>query len=132
MIFIDTNIPIYLVGTDHPNKATAQRLTERSVALGDRLVTDAEVLQEIIHRYSAIDRLAAIEDAFNVLMNLADEVFPIESTDVQRARRLVVGPGRMSARDALHAAIMQRYDVAEIMTFDRGFDGLPGIRRLSD
>ena len=123
---------MYLVGADHPNKTVAQRLTERCVTLGERLVTDAEVLQEIIHRYSAIDRLDAIEDAFSVLMQLADEVLPIESADVQRARRLVTGPGRMSARDALHAAIMQRYDVAEILTFDLGFDALPGIRRLSD
>lgn len=50
MIFIDSNIPVYLVGAPHPHKADAQRLLERSIAERARLVTDAEVLQEILHR----------------------------------------------------------------------------------
>lgn len=60
MIFVDSNVPMYLVGADHPNKAHARRLLERVVADGEALATDAEVLQEILHRYTAIDRREAI------------------------------------------------------------------------
>ena len=60
MIFVDANVPIYLVGDDHPNKARAQLLVERAAVAGDGLVTDAEVFQEILHRFAAIRRLDAI------------------------------------------------------------------------
>ena len=60
MIFIDSNVPMYLVGSEHPHKVDAQRLLERCIADNERLVTDAEVLQEILHRYAAIDRLEAV------------------------------------------------------------------------
>ena len=132
MIFIDSTVPMYVVGAEHPNKGTARRMLESAVARKEHLVTDAEVFQEILHRYAAIRRLEAVGPAFDALSSAVHDVFPVDLADVQRARRLISGSGRLSARDALHAAIMQRYDVAEIMTFDRGFDGLPGIRRLSD
>lgn len=51
MIFVDSNIPMYLAGQSHPHKVDAQRMLERAVAMNERLVTDAEVLQEILHRH---------------------------------------------------------------------------------
>jgi len=54
VILIDSNIPMYLVGAPHPHKADAQRILERLTTEKQRLVTDAEVLQEILHRYIAI------------------------------------------------------------------------------
>ena len=78
MIFIDSNIPMYLVGSDHPHKVDAQRMLEGSVAAEERLVTDAEVFQEILHRYSAIDRKDAIQPAFELLLGVVDEVLPID------------------------------------------------------
>lgn len=130
MILVDSNIPMYLVGAEHPNREGARRLVERSVAGQERLVTDVEVLQEILHRYVAIARRDAIQPAFDVLLGLVDEVLPIELADAQRARSLLVGPGGLSARDALHVAVMQRHGIERVMTFDRGFDAIPGIRRL--
>lgn len=130
MILIDSNIPMYLVGADHPHKADAQRLIERAICRGERLVTSAEVLQEILHRYTAIQRPDAIEPAFNTLLGIADEVFAIEEQDVRLARDILLGSRRLSSRDALHVAVMRRYGVREIMSFDQGFDGLPGIVRL--
>ena len=63
MIFIDSNVPMYLVGAEHPHKIDAQRILERCIADDERLVTDAEVLQEILHRYAAIGRKDAISPA---------------------------------------------------------------------
>jgi predicted nucleic acid-binding protein len=56
VIFVDSNIPIYLVGAPHPRKAETQILLERATASKERLVTDAEVFQEILHRYTLIER----------------------------------------------------------------------------
>ena len=91
-------------------------------------MTDAEVLQEILHRYVAIDRRDAIGPASDALLGVVDEVYPVEREDVERARRLVQAT-RLSARDAVHVAIMRRRGVDRILTFDRGFDGIAGIAR---
>ena len=132
MIFVDSNIPMYLVGAEHPNKGQARRLLERAVADGAALATDAEVLQEILHRYTAIDRRDAIGPAFDALLGVVDVVHPVELEDVSRAGRLVTSASRLSARDALHVAVMQRRDIGRILTFDAAFDAVPGIARVTD
>jgi len=129
VIFVDSNIPIYLVGADHPNKEAARILLERAITDGELLVTDAEALQEILHRYVAIDRRDAIEPATAALLGVVDEVFPVERADVERARQIVLGT-RLSARDAVHLAIMRRRGIDRILTFDRAFDGIDGITRI--
>ena len=131
MILIDSNIPMYLVGAPHANKDAARRAVEELVAATEPLCTDAEVLQEILHRYAAIKRPDDIDPAFDALLAIVDVVYPIERADVERARRLMRTTPRLSARDALHVAVMQGRDIGRILTFDVGFDGIPGIVRLS-
>jgi hypothetical protein len=130
VILVDSNIPMYLVGADHPHKATARTLLERAITDGEVLVTDAEVLQEILHRYVAIDRRDAIEPATAALLGIVDEVFPVERVDVELARRIILST-RLPARDAVHLAIARRRGVDRILTFDRAFDGLDGIARYT-
>ena len=132
MIFIDSNIPMYLVGTEHANKHAARRLLESCINRSERLVTSAEVLQEILHRYVSIDRRDAIQPAFDALLNVVDQVYAIETRDVERAKTLLQGVTAISARDALHVAVMQRYDIARIMSFDQGFDRVATIERVAE
>ncbi len=131
MILVDSNVPMYLVGADHPHKVDARRLLEKLIADGERLVTDAEALQEILHRYVAIGRRDAIQPALDALLGVVDEVVPIEGEDVLAARDVVLGMPTLSARDALHIAVMRRHRIERILTFDRGFDGVPGVQRLA-
>jgi predicted nucleic acid-binding protein len=130
VIFIDSNIPMYLVGVAHPHNVDARRLLEEAIGNGERLVTDAEVLQEILHRYTAIDRRAAIQPAFDALLGVVDEVFAVDVTAVQRAKEIVYGKPRFSARDAIHLATMEAHGANRIMSFDAGFDGYPGVDRV--
>ena len=130
MIFIDSNVAMYLVGAPHPHKENSERLLERCVAENQRLVTDAEVFAEILHRFVAINRRDAIQPAFDVLVAIADEVFPVDLPIVERAKTIVFGNERLSARDALHLAVMQRQGVDRILSFDRGYDGFPGVERI--
>jgi predicted nucleic acid-binding protein len=132
MIFVDSNIPMYLVGAPHQHKDDARRLLERFVAERTPLVTDAEVFQEILHRYVAIDRRDAIKPSFAVLLDLVDEVYPIELADAERARDLVLSKRKLSARDAIHVAVMERKGIKRILSFDAGFDGLSGLVRLRE
>jgi uncharacterized protein len=130
VILVDSNIPMYLVGAAHPHKSDAQRLLEKLVSERHRLVTDAEVLQEILHRYVAIDRRDAIQPAFDALLGVVDQVLPIDGMVAERAKQIVLGNRHLSARDAIHLAIMERHGIEQILTFDSGFDRVPGIQRL--
>ena len=131
MILIDSNVPMYLVGASHPHKIDAQRLLEKLIRGRQRLVTDAEVLQEILQRYVAIDRRDAIQPAFDALLGVSDEVLAVDASAVERAKQIVLQYQRLSARDAVHLAVMERHGINEILSFDRGFDGFPGITRVS-
>jgi len=129
VIFIDSNVPMYLIGAEHPNKARAKQLVERAVRDRERLVTSAEVLQEILHRYAAPERRAAIGPAFALLGELVDEVLSIDAANVERARAILEDHAGFSARDALHLAVMEHHRIARILTFDAAFDAWPGVRR---
>ncbi len=131
MILVDSNIPMYLVGASHPHKVEAQRLLEKLIRDRQRLITDAEVLQEILHRYVAIDRRDAIQPAFDALLGIVDEVLPVDDKAVERAKQIVLEYRRLSARDAVHLAVMEKHGIARILSFDSGFDSFPGVTRLA-
>lgn len=131
MIFVDSNIPMYLVGAPHPNRDRAASLLRSLVARRERLVTSAEVYQEMLHRYGVLQRPRAAADAFSALDGLVDEVLTIDRDDVEAARGVLDDADGISARDALHVAVARRHDIRRILTFDSGFDAVHGIERLA-
>ncbi len=130
MIFVDANVPMYLVGDDHPHKFDALRMVERLASERRRLVTSSEVFQEMLHRLSSIGRPEDLELAFETLRGIVDETFAVEEADVFAAKDLLFGHPRLSARDALHVSVMWRHQIVEILSFDRGFDAITAIKRL--
>jgi len=130
MILVDSNIPMHLVGAAHPHKSDAQRLLEELVSQRQRLVTDAEVLQEILHRYASLERRHSIQPALQAVLEIVDDVLAVEKRDVLRAGEILQHPSHLSARDALHIAIMERHGIQRIMSFDRDFDRWPGLTRI--
>jgi uncharacterized protein len=121
---------MYLIGAPHPHKTESQVLLERVIAEGQRLVTDAEVLQEILHRYTAIGKREAIGPALQVTLDIVDEVMPIEKPEVLRAGEIVQNRALISARDAVHIAVMERHGIRSILSFDGDFDRWPGLHRI--
>ena len=121
---------MYLMGAAHPHKTESQVILDRLIAAGQRLVTDAEVLQEILHRYTAIDRREAIGPAIQVTLDIVDEVLPIGKAEALRAGEIVQNRVLMSARDAIHIAVMERHGIRSIFSFDGDFDRWPGLQRI--
>ncbi len=130
MIFVDSNVPMYLVGASHPNKDRALTLLTRFVQSGERFVTDVEVFQEILHRYTAIQRPDAIDPAFASLNAIADNILTFGMLEIRAARSLIDFVKGISARDALHVAVMRKAGVHRILSFDSGFDSIPEIERI--
>ncbi len=121
---------MYLIGAPHPHKSESQFLLERFISAGQRLVTDAEVLQEIVHRYAAIGKREAIGPAFQLVLDVVDDVFPIEKADVLRAGEIVQNRALLSSRDSVHIAVMERHGIRSILSFDADFDRWPGLKRI--
>ena len=131
VIFVDSNVPMYLVGTPHPNKDRARVLLDELARSESRFVTDVEVYQEILRRYTAIRCPDGIDAAFACLDGIADKTLTFGMAEIRAARAILESVHGISARDALHVAVMHVAGVSRILTFDRGFDACPGIERLS-
>ncbi|MFN0103424.1 MAG: type II toxin-antitoxin system VapC family toxin [Bryobacteraceae bacterium] len=69
--------------------------------------------------------------AMRALMDMVDDVLAIERRDGLRAAEMVPGHDWLSARDAIHIAVMERHEVTSILSFDSDFDRWPGLRRIS-
>ena len=120
---------MYVAGGAHPHREPARQFLERVRSGEVEGCTSTEVLQEILYRYSALRRLDLMAQVYNLFVQICPEVFDVTLADTDRARDLIAASRGLSARDAVHAAVMLNHDVAWIATFDSGFDGADGVSR---
>ena len=129
-VFRDANVVMYLVGSPHPNKLGAAAVLQRLTANGNKFLTDGEVFQEMLHRYSAVNRREAIQPAFDLLHAITEQTLDITLATVQSARIILQSYPSLSARDAIHVAAMQSADLTQVFSFDTGFDTVPTLQRI--
>jgi len=121
---------MYVAGGPHPNREPSRRLLEDVRAGLVDGCTSTEVLQEILYRYSALGRRKDAQRVYDLFVQICPVIFDVTLADTDGARDLLSSIDRISARDALHAAVMRNHRVATIATFDADFDAIPGIKRL--
>jgi predicted nucleic acid-binding protein len=131
VIFVDSTVAIHLVGDDERRTLDAQLLLERAITAGDRLVTDAAVMHEILQRYTDVGCPEAIEPAIELLLGVVDDVLSLEDDDVVRAKEMLYGPERLSPMICLHLAVMERHGVARVMSFNTEYDRYSAVSRLT-
>jgi len=129
VIFVDSNIPMYVAGRDHPLRDPARRFLERARAGDVEICTSTEVLQEILYRYAALKRRDLAGSVYDLFVQLCPVVFPVTLADTDRARALIAASQIIGVRDALHAAVMLNNGVERIATFDEAFDAVDHITR---
>ena len=127
---MDSNIPMYVAGRDHPNRERSRRFMDAAQAGDFEACTSTEVLQEILYRYSALGRLDLASSVYDFFVALVPVVFDVTLADTDLAKELLAATGGVSARDCVHGAVMINHGVDTIATFDRGFDRLGKIVRL--
>jgi predicted nucleic acid-binding protein len=120
VIFVDTNVIMYAVGAEHPLKSRARDFFEEALANGIPLATSAEVLQELLHAYLAVERMEALDAALALVQGRIPTVWSVESDDILLARTLAGSHAALSARDLVHLACCTRREVTQVKTFDRG------------
>ena len=129
MILVDANVIMYAAGAEHAHKRPSVALLER-VARGEVEATiDAEVLQEILHRYRSIGRWEDGRRVYDLARKLFRNVVPVTADVLDRARRLLDTDRRIMARDALHAAVVMAEGLEAVCSWDRDFDRIKGIVR---
>ena len=130
--FIDANVPMYSAGQEHALREPSIRVMQVVAAHPDRFLTDAEVLQEIIHRYISVRRWPLGREVFNDFAEaMHGRIEPIYAEDVSHAATLVDDHPSINARDLLHTAVALRLGVSRIISMDADFDRIPGVTRLS-
>lgn len=130
MIFVDANIPMYAMGAPHPHKEPCIRWFLGVSQGRHEAVTDAEVLQEILYRYWRIAALSYGVSILDQFMTVVPTAFSVTRTDVERATALLQEIPLVEPRDALHAAVMLNRDIKTILSYDRHFDRVKGLRRI--
>ena len=129
--FIDANLPIYAAGREHPYKEPCTRVLSLAADRPEAFVTNAEVLQELLHRYLAAGRWtlgSEVVSSFAELMS--GRIEPVYPQDVLLAAEMASGHQGVSARDLVHAAVMRRLNLSRIISADGDFDRVAGIERL--
>jgi uncharacterized protein len=129
-VFIDSNIPMYVAGRDHPNREPARRFLKKVAEGKVAGCTSTEVLQEILYRYSSLSRLDLAREVYHLFAETCPVVYSVTLADTDLACDILCGANGISARDALHAAVMRNNEVDSIATFDADFDRVEGIRRV--
>jgi len=129
-VFIDANIPMYAAGAEHPFKAPSLRVLEAAARRQIAAVTDAEVFQEIMHRYSSLGHRENGAEVAELFLQVVQDVLPVTRKDIVEALALYRRYPNVQARDTVHAAVMQSNDVTLIVTADRHFDRFVGLQRV--
>ncbi len=130
--FVDANIPMYAAGREHPLREPSIRVMQVITANADRFLTDAEVFQEIIHRYVSVRRWPLGREVFNEFAAaMYRRIEPVYAQDVLDAAALADDYSDINARDLVHAAVALRLGVSRIISTDTDFDRLPVITRLA-
>jgi hypothetical protein len=117
VVFVDTNVFVYAVGRPHPLREEAQHSLRDRVAAGVPLATSAEVLQELLHIYLPVGRLASLDAALHLARDLTT-IWPVEASDVAAARDMAAVESGLGARDLLHLAVCRRRAATGLLTFD--------------
>ena len=130
--FLDVNVPMYAAGKEHPYKESCVWiLTEIANGRLD-VVVDAEIIQEILYRYGAIQQWQVGEQMARNLLDLVPTVLPVTVEDMKTAVSLFAqyAPHGVKARDVLHTAVMHTHQLTHIISTDKHFDQIDGLTRL--
>lgn len=130
--FLDVNVPMYAAGRAHPYKESCVWvLTEIANGRLDTII-DAEIIQEILYRYGAIQQWQIGVQMARNLLELVPTVLPVTVSDMQTAVSLFAqyAPQGVKARDVVHTAVMHTHQLTHIISTDTHFDQIEGIIRL--
>jgi predicted nucleic acid-binding protein len=128
--FIDANIIMYAIGMPHPLKNPCRAILDEIKNGSLQVVTNTEVLQEVLYRFYSLKRNDQAEIAYNALTGMCLEIISITRKDMDLSLSLLKEYPQITTRDAVHAATMINNEIEEIISTDSHFDLIQGIKRV--
>ncbi len=129
-MFIDANLIMYSIGSAHPLREPCKKSLGRIKSREILCVTNTEVLQEILYRYFSIERNTLGEIAYQSMVELCTDIFPVTVADTDKALEILKRVSGITSRDAVHAATMIHNGIKEIISTDPHFELIPEIKRI--
>ena len=129
-ILVDTNVILYAIGGPHAYADPCRSILALAGEGRFEMEAPVDLVQEILHHRARRlgDRRQASAEA-RAAAALC-RLHAVEPKDASKAAELFEYSSRLSARDAVFAAVALRHDLDTILSADGDFDGLSDLRRL--
>jgi predicted nucleic acid-binding protein len=129
-VLVDTNVILYAIGGPHPYAEPCRQIVALAGEGHIDMEAPVDLVQEVLHHRARRlgDRRQAATDA-QAAATLC-RLHAVEPQDASAAAKLFAGSNRLSARDAVFAAVAMRHGLDTILSADSDFDGLARLHRL--
>jgi predicted nucleic acid-binding protein len=77
IVFLDANVAMYAAGGEHPYRLPCQKVMAAIAGDALRAAIDTEIVQEILHRYGALQRYAEAVTVASDLLAVVELVYPV-------------------------------------------------------
>lgn len=122
---------MYAAGRPHRLRDPCRSLLGRIVREGLPATTSAEVIQEILHRFTARREPELGADMARHTLDIFAPVLPITHPVMARMPALVVRYPELSARDLVHVATCLEEGLRFLVSPDAGFDTVTEVVRIA-
>lgn len=123
-------MPIYAVGGPSDQRSHCLRILQAAAADQIKAFASTEMIQEFVfHRLRRTgDRERSVADGRELIA--LTTVLDFGSAVLANALDLIEHVPTIRGRDAVHAATALVHEIPAIVSPDKAFDGIPGLRRL--
>lgn len=126
-VFLDTSVLLLAVGGDHAQRSTCRGVVA-AIETGEiDGHASVEAVQEYVHHRRRRSARTALEEAASLRRMLTLHAF--DEAVLDEALRLMATTS-IRGRDAVHAATALRNQFDRIVSADRDFESLNGLRRI--
>jgi predicted nucleic acid-binding protein len=130
LLLVDANILMYAGGAEHANKAPSVAFLDRAASGEVDATIDAEVLQEIMHRYRSLGRWQDGQRVFTLARRIFPNVLAVTAEVMDRAKEIADQDAGILTRDAVHAAVVGVYKLEGICSYDVDYDRIAKCKRV--
>lgn len=127
--FIDSNVFFYAKMLDRKYGDACAKVLDKIVRGELEAVTSTLVVIELANALRKYGLSDEVKDVVNAVFSLDIGVFEVDSLDVRTAAG-IFNEFRISPYDCVHAAVMRKARIVDIISADKDFDKIAWIKRL--
>lgn len=130
-VLVDTAVFMYAAGQQHPLREPCREVLLRSRSGALDAVTSAEVVQELLHRFTGTQRHADGARLAQSTLSMFRPVLSIDHAIMRRTCELARKYPRAQARDLVHVATCLAHELEAIVSPDADFDRIAEVPRIA-